>query len=477
MRNKFFLSIIVIVFFASCKKSFLDKVPPSSLTSEIFFKTASDFNLATIGIYDVLQGRSYSESSWALMEMSTDNTYTNAPAGAFGEIWYQVEEFRILQDNAHLNNQWQFSYRAIGRANTVINRIANVQFAQTLKDQYEGEALFLRASMYFNLVRLFGDVPIVLEEQSVLNSFRISRQPVAEVYQQIILDLTAADIKLPLAYTGNDIGRATRGAAKAMLGKVYLTQKNYTEAAAKLREVIALGRYNLLPNIVDVFRASNANHAESIFEIQFKAGQGADREGSNFVEGMAPATQRINAMYVLGTPTTGQGNGVVTRELFDAFSPTDTRRNATIGRIGSGPSEVFFQRKYATPTAIFLDAEDNFTVLRYSDVLLMLAEALNEQTFGSVDAFRAINDVRRRAGLTDLDSGTTPTQQVFRNALLNERRFEFAFENQRWFDLLRFDQAIPILTSKGLSIRAFNVLFPIPLRERLLAGLSQNPGY
>jgi len=265
MRNKFFLSIIVIVFFASCKKSFLDKVPPSSLTSEIFFKTASDFNLATIGIYDVLQGRSYSESSWALMEMSTDNTYTNAPAGAFGEIWYQVEEFRVLQDNAHLNNQWQFSYRAIGRANTVINRIANVQFAQTLKDQYEGEALFLRASMYFNLVRLFGDVPIVLEEQSVLNSFRISRQPVADVYRQIISDLTAADIKLPLAYTGNDIGRATRGAAKAMLGKVYLTQKNYTEAAAKLREVIALGRYNLLPNIVDVFRASNANHAESIF--------------------------------------------------------------------------------------------------------------------------------------------------------------------------------------------------------------------
>lgn len=475
--KKILFFILLNFCFISCQKQILEKVPFSAFTSENFFKTTSDFDLATTAIYDALQSRSYQESSWAMMELSTDNTYTNAAAGAFGEIWYQVEEFRILEENSHLSSQWTFSYQGIGRANVILSKLKEVQFVQTKMDQFEGEASFMRAFFYFNLVRLFGDLPIVLEQQTALGSFKISRQPIADVYKQIEADLAIAEQKLPLLYSGNEIGRATRGAAKALLGKVYLTQKKYVEAAAKLREVIALNRYSLLPSYSDVFRASNANHPESIFEIQFKAGQGPDKEGSPFVDAMAPATQRINAMYLIGTPTNGQGNGTVTKELFNAFSITDLRRDASIGKIGAGSSEVYFQKKYATPTAIYLDAEDNFPVLRYADVLLMLAEALNEQSYGSADAFKCINDIRRRAGLSLLTNSTTANQEAFRDAILNERRFEFAFENQRWFDLLRYNKAITVLSAKGLPIKAHNVLFPVPAREVLLANLTQNLGY
>lgn len=464
----------------ACKKSFLELTPQTTITTENFFKTASDFNLATQGIYDVLQNRFYQYSSWGLMEMITDNMTTNGIGGAgFVGDFYQIDEYRVLTGNNHLQNHWVTSYQGINRANTVIGRIENAQFSQALKDQYASEAKFIRAYFYFNLVRLFGDVPLVTKELSVNEVLKTTRAPLQDVYNLIVSDLTDAEGKLPISYTGNDIGRATRWAAKALLGKVYLTQKKYTEAAAKLREVVASTRFSLLLNFADVYRSNNANHAESIFEIQYKAGLGgSDREGSAFVDAMAPSNYRTNQLYTGAANANGDGMGIVTKELFDSYAPTDRRRDVSIGVMGTGAAATYFQKKYSTPTTIRYDAEDNFPVLRYADVLLMLAEALNETGYGSAEAFTSINAVRTRAGLTVLTATTTPNQQAFRDALLNERRWELMFENQRWFDLLRFGVAVPLLKSKGYTtIQDHMILYPIPERERLLANLPQNSGY
>lgn len=479
MKQLYILAIVVLLGLTGCEK-FLDEKPKSDITDANFFNTAADFNQAALGLYNILQNRFYQESCWGMMELVSDNTYTNAVAGSAGDIWYQVEEFRVLPDNRHVASQWSTSYQAIGAANILLDKAAaNTTLDAGVKSPFEGEAHFMRAYMYFNLVRLYGAVPLILRPQSPLESFKITRAPVASVYDQIISDLKVAEQKLPDSYTGANVGRVTLWAAKALLGKVYLTVGNHTDAASKLREVVSSGKHILLPAFADVFRANNANNRESIFEIQFRAGQGIDREGSPFVDGMAPSTYRINLMYSIGTSSMGQGNGVVTTDLFNAYSAQDRRRDASIGLVGTGSAAVYFQRKFSTPSTVFLDAEDNFIVLRYADVLLMLAEALNESGYGSQEAFSAINAVRTRAGLSELNATNTPNKESFRQAVLNERRLELAFENHRWFDLLRFNAALPVLTAKGYPIKPVNLLFPVPQRERDLApeGLPQNPGY
>lgn len=473
--KKIGIFILAALLSTGCREDFVNLEPLSQVTSTNFYRTASDFNLAANGIYNGLHNRDYNVGLFTLGEISTKNATVNMPTGAFGEAFYQADGYIVTPDNRHLQNVWQAAYVVINRANILLDRSQATDLRSPLQRNYEGEALFLRAMTYFNLVRLFGEVPLVVKEVSPGESFTLGRTPVAQVYQQMVADLQAAAQRLPEAWQGNNTGRATSWAAKALLAKVLLSQpsKDPAGAAQLLQEIQASGRFDLLPDFAAVFQPGNANHRESIFEVQFKAGLGS--RGSYFADGLTPATRRVNQLFPTGSGGTGQGQGVVTDDLFNLFETADRRRDASIGSSTVGADMVRFQRKYNAPTAIFLDGEDNLIVLRYADVLLMLAEALNEQNNNA--KFAPLNQVRQRAGISPADQAQFASQDAFRRLLLQERRREFAFEIQNWFDTIRLGLASEEFGPLGL--RTHQLVYPIPQRELDVARglLTQNPGY
>lgn len=473
--KKIYAIILSATLAIGCTDDFINLEPLAQVTSTNFYQNVSDFNLAANGIYSGFQNRDFNVGLYALGELPTQNATVNAPTGNFGDAFYQINDFIVTSDNRNLQNFWQGSYVVINRANILLERSKGVNLNSPLMQNYEGEAYFLRALAYFNLVRVFGDVPLVVRELSPRESFAIGRAPVANIYQQIISDLEFAERQLPEAWQGANIGRATRWAAKTLLAKVYLTQpnKDIQGAITKLQEVQNSNRFDLLADFSSVFQASNANNTESIFEIQFKAGLGT--LGSYFADGLAPANRRVNQMYPSGSAGNGQGTGVVTENLFNLYEPNDKRLNATIGISTIGADVIRFQKKYNSPTAVFLDGEDNLIVLRYADVLLLLAEALNEQN--NAAKFQPLNQVRQRAGLSPVDETILTSQASFRQFLLEERRREFAFEMQNWFDTVRLGLALSELGPLGL--RPHMLIYPIPQREIDVASglLTQNPGY
>ena len=316
------------------------------------------------------------------------------------------------------------------------------------------------------------------ETPQTLIEYDYGRTPVADVYTQIIKDLSDAEAALPVSYGVADIGRATSGAAKSLLGKVYLTQKRYADAAAKLKEVIDLSTYALLPNYADLFVAANKNSKESIFEVQYKKGNIG--EGSGFANSYAPENSG-NAVIAFG----GGGNNHPTPDLANSYEATDPRKNVSLASsyINSSGAKVdyYYIKKYADPPVVSGDSGDDWYVLRYADVLLMYAEALNE-TGKPADALPYLNQVRKRVGLADK---TTTVQADLRLAIEQERRVELAFEGHRWFDLVRTGRALPILQAKATAIgiktalTENNLIFPIPQSQIDInpTKIKQNPGY
>jgi hypothetical protein len=302
-------------------------------------------------------------------------------------------------------------------------------------------------------------------------SYSYLRRPVAEVYAQIIKDLTEAASKLPISSTGTDIGRATQGAAKGLLGKVYLTRKSYAEAARVLKEVIDAGTYQLLQNYADLFRDANAHNRESIFEVAYKSN--SQGRGNTFATLFAP---RTGGVAVTGQGAS-QGYNRPTRDMITAYEAGDSRKPASLAESWMNGSTVVndpYVRKYMTQLQSPNDGDANWIVLRYADVLLMYAEALNEQN-QSAQALPFLNQVRKRAGLADV---TASGQTALRTALENERRVELAFEGHRWFDLLRTGRALEVMREKGKTVSDKDLLFPIPQQQRdINPALTQNPGY
>ncbi|MBA2762244.1 MAG: RagB/SusD family nutrient uptake outer membrane protein, partial [Segetibacter sp.] len=352
------------------------------------------------------------------------------------------------------------------------------------KDRYIGEAKFLRALAYFDLVRIFGDVPMITTNLTVEESYKVGREKTDKVYDEVIIkDLLDADPKLPAKYTGTDIGRATKGAAKSLLGKVYLTRKNFANAEAKLKEVTALG-YALLPNFRDLWNYTvNEHHAEYIFDIEYEEAIG---EGSSFTHAFSPSWTALTDLYGIkgGTPS---NDGAPTPGLFAAFNPADARRSISV-LYGITVNGVFtpiptnsiqaaksFSTKYFTPVASTNDSRANWKVLRYADVLLMYAEALNENGKTS-EALTFLNMVHTRAGLQPYIG---LTQSDAREKIYLERRLELFLEGQRWFDLVRTGRALATL--QPLGMKAHMTVFPIPLTQIQIINnkeiFPQNPGY
>lgn len=480
MKRTYLFAALLTAALTGCKEQFLDLSPISQANTGTFYKTSADLLNAVNGAYGALQFAGQYGNFYVVSEIPSDDT-TPVLSGSVTDQ-DEFDKFYLRTTNPFLAARWSDGYRGIYRANAVIDRSADIQMDEDLKKRIVGEAKFLRALMYFNMVRVFGDVPLVLKEiTDPQEGYTFGRTPAAEVYSQIIKDLTDAEAVLPATYTGANVGRATRGAAKSLLGKVYITQKKYAEAAPKLKEVIDAGTYELLPSYADVFRASNKNHKESIFDVQYKKGNIG--EGSGFANAYAPENSG-NAVIQFG----GGGNNRPTPDMVQAYEPGDTRKDVSLAtsyvNANGARIDYNFVRKYRDTPVVNGDSEDNWPVLRYADVLLMYAEALNEQG-KTAEALPFLNQIRKRAGIPEKTLADVGTQAAMRQALEQERRVELAFEGHRWFDLVRTGRALDVLKAKAQAIgiktdlKETNLVFPVPQSQIDInpSQIKQNPGY
>lgn len=470
----------------SCSDGFTTLAPQSERNVENFYRTAGDIEIAVSGIYDALQsGGTYGTTDavatggtngyWLMTEMRSDNTDQGGDVTGLAFSIAVVNVFAEDALNEFVLGAWVGSYSGIARANIVLTRIVDIDMDQSLKDQFTGEALFLRSLFYYNLALLFGNIPMPLTE-TVSVSAQLEQVPAATVFTQLIADLQEAAGKLPDGHPSTVGGRATKGAAQTLLARVYLTVGDKVNAATALRAVMGSGAYQLVPNYADLWGQANELNSESILEVQFRGG--GLGEGSGYANAFTP-----DASLVGGQPAGGRNRPTV--DLITSYEPGDLRFEVSMDTTFLDPTSGARQRyvrKYFSVPFGENDADNNFIVFRYADVLLMLAEAIGE----GGEAYDLINQVRSRAGLADIGSSTPGT---FEDKLLQERRIELAFENHRWYDLLRFGKALEVMQahSSGATLDTFvdatfpppsanQLLYPIPQREVDL-GLTQNPGY
>lgn len=484
------LYIIVLIqglLLGSCKK-YLDKAPLDSINTANFFKTAADAEAAINGAYQPLQWpKLYNIRMWTT-DIWAGNSIVGAGGGTDGIETQDISNFVTSTDNAAALDIWRGPSPGILRCNLVIKNVPGIEMDATLKNRILGEAHFLRANYYFMLVRLFGDVPLITDPITAEDDLRPARIAKAQVYDLIISDLKQAISALPASYTGNNIGRATKGAATGMLAKVYLTVGNYAEVVNNCQQVTALG-YQLNSNYADNFNPLTEHSKESLFEVQY-FGKTSFSFWSNENQASWASTFMgpRNSNFVGG----GYGWNQPTSEFLNQYEAGDSRKDKTVLYVG-GPkfdgkdylasysTTGFNVRKFLVPKSISPDYDTNplnWVVLRYADVLLMEAEALCELNKLS-EAVVPLNKVRNRAGLGNISAGS---QSDLREKIRKERRIELAFEGHRWFDLIRYDNgqyAQQFFHSIGkTNFIAKHLLLPIPQKEiDANPNLKQNMGY
>jgi hypothetical protein len=486
MKNIVYLLSAFLVL-SGCSK--LDEDPASYLTTDQFYQNEQQAVAAVNGVYRKLfeSGQSLYNSLIQIgVEMATDD-YEAGPRARNAHV-RAISGLTHDASNDRMEQLWKQSYDAINAANIAVDRIALIpegKIGSTVRSRLINEAKFLRALNYFNLVRWFGDVPIVLHETTSLKAEELSieKSPEEQVYQQIIQDLKDAEA-LPTAneYSANDAGRATSGAAKSLLAKVYLTRKNWQLAAEKSKEVIESNTYGLFTDFADVFNVATKNGKEHIFSVQFKGNanfQGnslASRSAANEVPG-------INGDYADALHKAGG--------LYGSYSADDKRKAVTFVSAMVSPTDgktYTFDphfHKYYDPSVVGNQGQSskNFPIIRYAEVLLIFAEATNElNNAPTTQAYWAIDEVRKRAGIARLqDVAPNLSADQFRDSVFQERRKEFVYEHQRWFDLVRrgADYYVSTLKAAGKTLAAPKHLhFPTPQRElNLNPKLKQHPDW
>jgi hypothetical protein len=408
---------------------------------------------------------------------------TNPDVRAMSTTTYVPANGRILKN-------WQQHYFGINKANIAIDEVSQMDAAvfagPDLQLRLIREAKFIRGLLYFNLVRLFGDVPLALHNPSSVDvdQLRVPRTSKDSVYAQIISDLTDAT-QLPKSFSGSDVGRATSGAAYVLLAKVYLTRKDWQNALTQLQHIFNDGyNYSLFPNFRDVFQKATKNGQEHIFSVQF---------GTNL--GEPNSSQFLSSSFTSFNTGTYPIDVISDSSLTKIFTSTDTRYAVSFYSSQVNPANgqtVIYNNPYTPYLNKFVDyslnplstqglSGVNFPVIRYADVLLLYAEVLNEINGApTAEAYDAINQVRSRARIPDLTTGLS--QDDFRDSVFLERRKEFIQEGQRWFDLVRrggnnLVDALHVIAEKSAA-SAKDTLFPIPLTEiQLDPLLTQNPGW
>ena len=466
MKKLVFIAF-TMAFLFSCENE-LNIDPITEKATSSFFNTEAELESAVLGTYAQLQsdgiyGLDVIGAGEISGEDATEESLSN-DGGRFGEL----ESLTITPVNDLVGRIWKDSYIAIQRANTVLNRILEVSFEDEAKKRARiGEMKFVRALMYFNLIRLYGDAPLVIDEiTDPPQAFGQGRTPIAEVYAQIIKDLNEAIEELPLR---KPIGRPAKGAARSLLADVYLTQSKFSEAISQYEFITNSGQYSLLGNPGDIFGIENEGNAEVLFEVQFATGLDGNKEGSKSFSQFRPS----------GTVSNAKGHNLPSFDFMDLYDQqNDLRFEAYFDR--DLESSTFYYSAKFDATSNPNDGGSDFIVIRYSDVILKYAEALNEVNRTS-EARQHLNSIRTRAGL---DSLTINSQGELREAIRLERRLELFGEGHRWFDIKRYGDAVDFMNTfferSGLNIviDEDNLLLPIPQTQLDTdPAILQNPGY
>lgn len=481
------LILIALLTGQSCSESFLDVEPINQINSENFFNSEDDYQQALIGAYDLLAS---TYLNVILGEIASDNTLAGGENANDVPGWQEIDDMRHSSANDQLRNLWNWMYAGINRVNYIFEFRNKLDFNG--KEQILGQAAFLRAYYYFELVKWFGDVPLAVDERVNFNEIgSYPRVRASEVFAQIEADLTYAASVLPLRQ--DDAGRVTKGAAQALLGKALVYQEKYSEAAPVLDEVINSEVYDLYPDFSTLFLQQGENNIESVFEVQYSNIQGAGFGCLQCSEGNVAVGFSGVRGYNGPTYQSGFSFNVPVQDLVDQYSSDDLRLAPTIFDIEAFQAEQaargvevsysegyehtgYYNHKYIPRSGeSFQDPNltnaTNYRAIRFADVLLLAAEAHNE--LGNDETARTyLNRVRARAGLEPVEA----SGDALGNAIFRERRLELAGEGHRFFDLVRTGRAAD-------SIPGFTAgkheLFPIPLVEIELAGniWDQNPGY
>lgn len=514
MKFRIFIILLCCGGLFSCKKV-IDLHSESNLNTGTYYSNYDEVRSALTGCYNGLQAALYNE--WQFTELRSDNSKMGV-TGSTSNINRELSDLDMFipsPSQVQIFNYWRATYSNIRNCNIILQKLGvvynpstgshtfnaiSIPITEADRKQLAGEAMVIRAYHYFNLVRLFGGVFLIHQPVAPAEAPGIGRSSVDDMYKLILADLgTAATSMNSLKYAqipSTELGRATRWAAKGLLAKAYLTLGRKAEAISELQDVITNSGYSLESSYANVFSITNEMNKEILFAVRFKAG--GLGLGSSFGNDFAP----------LGTGSTvinGDGDGwnYPTAEL-DTLTNGDNRKPTLINSIGSGTSLKLYVKKYLFPVTLANDGESDWPVLRYADILLMMAEAKGYTQEG----LDMINTVRPRAGLPNYTMANITSVAQFENALSQERRIEFAFENQRWFDLLRFNVTMttvtaiqrirdhyadeyaahystylpptPSLATLQGYITAEKLLLPIPQREidtNTQMVIPQNPGY
>tara|TARA_R110002049_G_scaffold307038_1_gene506544 strand:+ start:58381 stop:59826 length:1446 start_codon:yes stop_codon:yes gene_type:complete len=477
--KRIFLPIILVLTFFGCSSE-LDLLPLNTVTEPTFWKTSDDAITGVNGVYNTLADNYQYRDFYMHSDAITNNGYSQYTFNSYLEM---SDGSGFDSSSAIPTQVWNRCYEGIVRANRVITYITDIEMDANLKNRILGESRFLRALFYTTLINLYGDVPLILEIQSIEESL-VSRTAKSEVLAQIIDDLNFAEVNLPSSYNGSDIGRATSAAAIGLKSRVYLFDQQYALAISEANKFATLG-YDLVPaeQFSDMFLpALENNNNESIFEVQFLGQAGVANVGSQF-------NQNSGTLKTFGSSVFSP-----VQELVDIYDEEDIRLTATVLRPGdlfgeeiydgvNSPTTFAFKKFVIPDPTVTTDGDANFVVMRYAEILLNLAEAQNELN-GPDGAYAPINRIRNRAGLEDLATGLTKEQM--RDAIKLERRKELAFEGHHYFDLLRYGaddlkEAMESVTSVVGHTRSFQerfMLWPIPQPQiNINPNLEQNPGW
>lgn len=459
---------IASILFTGCSESLLNLTPEMQNVLNNYYKDAGQLRKGVNSAYGILQAEGvYELANLVLGELPSDNTWDEVPANDNGN-YGQLDLFSMTSSNTIIDKAWSHHYQCVQQCNVILSRVDGISdMLETEKKHIKGEMCFLRGLMYFNLVRIFGDVQLVIKETVNPNDFfGQERTPKEEVYKQIVKDLTDAFTMLPDKPI--ERGRASKGAAAGLLGKVYLTLKDYDNSLKYLQEVEKLG-YGLLDDPADIFDINNKGNKEVIFDVQFESGVNGNSEGSRAFQKFSPS----------GTVSGALGHNLPTKEVYSLFADNDKRKPAYFivtknGVIGTG--------KLKQTSATVADGGSNIIVLRYADVLLMLAECYAEKD-NMVKSNEYLNFIKKRAGI---DEVSMEDATLIKEEIALERRKELVNEGHRWFDLIRTGKAVEVMNAyfartpgySGIIVSELNCVQPIPQGQiDTDSATKQNEGY
>lgn len=464
------LKIIIVSILIAGTFSCEDKLELSPITEKVtnnFYNNEDEVESAIYGVYAQLQNNGlYGLDMIAVGEVSGEDTFEEISANDGGRFG-QLDDFSTIPQNDLVGDIWRESYIAIQRANTVLNRIKDITYADdNIKKARVAEMKFIRALVYFNLVRIYGDVPLVTSETTdPAEAFGKGRVPKNEVVNQIKQDINDAIQNLP---ENKEAGRPAKGAAEALLANVHLWLGDYTQAANLYESVVSSGEYELVNEVDNIFGVENEGNSEVLFEVQFASGLDGNSEGSRSFSQFRPS----------GTTANAKGHNLPTSAFVELYEPGDERKSVYVG---THPANInYFSLKFDEN----FDPDDggsDFIVIRFSDVILKYAEALNESG-QTEEAVEQLNKIRNRAGLSNISA---TTQSEVREAIKLERRLELINEGHRWFDLKRYGTAVKVMNDhfasigRNITINENNLVLPIPQSQIDTdpEAMEQNSGY